>query len=167
MPSVFEQHVLLLFVSFIIVALDAITTFPCCARLYDDDDDDKDDDNPSLIIRSCLKHRKMYRSYSLDNLRRNSRQMTRMMTPMQEPANMACEVMRHELAMKPKPVISRSEFSFERLEIYTYTSQWCSNSKASSKPMSAQLSRNNARPVHEDGTYRNFATAAHVHAHCA
>lgn len=49
----------------------------------------------------CLNCCRMYRSYSLDRRRRNSRHMTRRMTPIQEPANMPWEVMRHDLEMKP------------------------------------------------------------------
>src|SRR5690349_4795544 len=47
----------------------------------------------------------MKRSYSLPARRRNSRRMTRRITPIHEPANMPLEVMRHELEMKPSWVL--------------------------------------------------------------
>lgn len=45
--------------------------------------------------------RRMKASYSRPTRRRNSRQITRRMTPMQEPANMPLEVMCHCLERKP------------------------------------------------------------------
>ena len=47
---------------------------------------------------------RMKRSYSLPARRRNSRVMTRRMTPMQDPANMPLLVMCHELDRKPRDV---------------------------------------------------------------
>ena len=54
---------------------------------------------PSAIF--CLNWCRMCRSYSLDRRRKNSSDMTSRMTPIQEPANMPWEVMRHDLEMKP------------------------------------------------------------------
>lgn len=61
---------------------------------------DDGDDAPRLrmyLIRSAI----TYRSYSLVMRRRNSRDMTSRMTPIQEPANTDLEVMRHWEEMKP------------------------------------------------------------------
>lgn len=63
-----------------------------------------------LSMEACWRvcWRRMRRSYSLPRRRRNSRDMTRRMTPMQQPANMPLDVTCHDLAMKPRIVGSVS-----------------------------------------------------------
>lgn len=86
----------------------------------------------------------MYRSYSLPTRRRNSRDTTRRMTPMHDPANMPLEVICHEDEMKPcdhqwAPSIALDQPSKkDDSRGVTYMRRLCSNSKASESQRSAQ-----------------------------
>lgn len=63
--------------------------------------EDASEIDPDRYILLRRARRRIKASYSLPTRRRNSRHKTRQMVPMQDPANMPCEVMCQELERKP------------------------------------------------------------------